>query len=422
MGDPRFAVPYNDPYDAPMSPSFFNFSNPTLADLTFNDGASAALPPQQSDFHHGVQQGNDGATALPQQQSFYPGGQQGNTALTHQSYHGVQQGNNDLTYSEFDPMIQDNLVYNNFPYGGAENFEAGSSQMHVNMDQSQQTNENLGSQNPNQVMALAAYWPQTQAPFFCSCCHVLREIVYTNGINFEKLEIHGRLGIVTHAIHYKNITNGGPSSSNHQYEMIDFCSRSINEVKHFLVEYCQGKTKTGYTILQEHLSVYYEALCVGLDWTDDLNDDFTDLNPSGGAQADDMEQEAPRLCLAAQFLTSYPIVFGRIAQRERAGRMTLSDFSNYFHLPIDEAAKQVNLCPTVMKKICRKAGLVRWPFRKVKSLSKQISILRKTSLESADAATKATTEAEINRLKEEMIQHCGGIAPTALNFENANLL
>lgn len=52
-------------------------------------------------------------------------------------------------------------------------------------------------------------------------------------------------------------------------------------------------------------------------------------------------------------------------QRERAGRMTLNDFEDYFHLPIEEAARALNLCPTVVKKICRRFGMNRWPHRKV---------------------------------------------------------
>lgn len=99
-------------------------------------------------------------------------------------------------------------------------------------------------------------------------------------------------------------------------------------------------------------------------------------------------ERTPRTCLAAQvlffifFVThSFFIHFffgfdsnclhalwdGDEWQRERAAKMKLSDFSDYFHLPIDDAAKEVNLCPTVVKKICRKEGLARWPHRKVPS-------------------------------------------------------
>ena len=52
-------------------------------------------------------------------------------------------------------------------------------------------------------------------------------------------------------------------------------------------------------------------------------------------------------------------------QRERAGKLTLSEVGRYFHLPIEEAARRMKLCPTVLKKICRRDGMTRWPHRKV---------------------------------------------------------
>ncbi|XP_061336995.1 uncharacterized protein LOC133284058 [Gastrolobium bilobum] len=392
MADPRFNVPFHESsFDAPPSPNFFDF-----------DLSNTSLPQLQThDQHDEVQQGG---------------------------------GNNDHNYSESDPMIQDHIVHDSsFPYGGGRNFEAGgsSSQMHGDGFQSQHhANENLGggsqSQN-NQVLALD-YWPVPPAPFFCSCCQVLREIVHTNGIKFEKLEIHGRLGVISHAIHHKNISRG--STSNPQYEMIEyvlvlattfvfcgnfveesFCQRNIEEVKQFLIQYCQGQSSAGYFIMQDPMSIYYDALCTGLDWTEDINDDFVDLNPSA-PNADDTEQEADN-----ERAPKLPIS----AQRERAAKMQLSDVSDYFHLPIDEAARQLNLSTTVVKKICRKAGLARWPHRKIKSVWKQITILTRTLLESEDEESRENTQAEINRLEHDMIQHCGGIAPTALNLENLDI-
>ena len=47
--------------------------------------------------------------------------------------------------------------------------------------------------------------------------------------------------------------------------------------------------------------------------------------------------------------------------------------SHYFHLPIDRAAKQLNIGLSVFKKQCREVGIQRWPYRKLKSLQKMIS-------------------------------------------------
>lgn len=53
----------------------------------------------------------------------------------------------------------------------------------------------------------------------------------------------------------------------------------------------------------------------------------------------------------------------------------------------------------------------------VKSIGRQISILRR-ALESGDgASTRSQTEAEIERLEQEMARHCGGFPPTSLNQE-----
>lgn len=54
-------------------------------------------------------------------------------------------------------------------------------------------------------------------------------------------------------------------------------------------------------------------------------------------------------------------------QRERTGKLKMSDLAQHFHLPINAAAKELGICPTVLKKICRRNGMRRWPHRKVKN-------------------------------------------------------
>lgn len=54
----------------------------------------------------------------------------------------------------------------------------------------------------------------------------------------------------------------------------------------------------------------------------------------------------------------------------------MADLAQHFHLPINAAAKELGICPTVLKKICRRNGMRRWPHRKVGILlteSSQIS-------------------------------------------------
>ncbi|KAK8950172.1 Protein RKD3 [Platanthera guangdongensis] len=61
--------------------------------------------------------------------------------------------------------------------------------------------------------------------------------------------------------------------------------------------------------------------------------------------------------------------------RERTGKLHIKDLSDYFHLPISKAAKELRICSTALKKICRKHGIPRWPHRKIKSIDGRISNL-----------------------------------------------
>jgi len=54
----------------------------------------------------------------------------------------------------------------------------------------------------------------------------------------------------------------------------------------------------------------------------------------------------------------------RCAQ-EPKGQTSIEKLARHFHLPINAAGRELGICPTVLKKICRKHGLTRWPHRKV---------------------------------------------------------
>lgn len=53
--------------------------------------------------------------------------------------------------------------------------------------------------------------------------------------------------------------------------------------------------------------------------------------------------------------------------------LTLEDVSEHFSVPIKQAAHELNVGLTVLKKQCRKLGFARWPYRKVKSLQTLIN-------------------------------------------------
>eukprot|EP01114_Cavostelium_apophysatum_P008710 TRINITY_DN2143_c0_g1_i1.p1 TRINITY_DN2143_c0_g1~~TRINITY_DN2143_c0_g1_i1.p1 ORF type:complete len:358 (-),score=99.97 TRINITY_DN2143_c0_g1_i1:202-1275(-) len=55
--------------------------------------------------------------------------------------------------------------------------------------------------------------------------------------------------------------------------------------------------------------------------------------------------------------------------------ISFDELSKYFHLPINQVAKELGVCATILKKICRRNGIPRWPHRKIKSLDKMIGNL-----------------------------------------------
>jgi len=68
----------------------------------------------------------------------------------------------------------------------------------------------------------------------------------------------------------------------------------------------------------------------------------------------------------------------------------------YFHLPINDASERLNICPTVLKKICRRNGVARWPFRKLKSIERLVGKIResieKSESNAGDAPSSITEQ------------------------------
>ncbi|KAM0968087.1 hypothetical protein ACFX13_016813 [Malus domestica] len=365
MADPRAVVPYHDPYDNGPCSDIVNFlydsEHPILDE-------SLPLPPL-----------DDEGLACP-------------TKPIPLFDEGIQ----DLSDPSLDQATWD-FLYQCSNGGGNFDSQAGPSQFIGESSGSSpprgdnnEQNQGFGDPRPLSV------WPATPVPFNCSCCQLLREIIHLNGNHVMKLDIHGRFGTISHAILYSFDVN---SSDNHQYQMFDFCKKSIEEVKQFLMQYCLERKLEGYILQQDPMAVFYEALCIGLGWDDILNtDDFTfPPSPPNSGRVREVEQQQPaedqshaaedeneRISLAAQ--------------RERTASMTLDDLRDYFHLPIEKAARRLKVCPTVVKRICRRSGLNRWPSRKIRSINRQISRLR-PSLDSDDANTRVHAEAEISRLE-----------------------
>jgi len=50
-----------------------------------------------------------------------------------------------------------------------------------------------------------------------------------------------------------------------------------------------------------------------------------------------------------------------------AKSITLEELRTYFNKPIEEAARTIGICSTLLKKICRRYNIRRWPYRQVRS-------------------------------------------------------
>ncbi|KEH34360.1 putative transcription factor Nin-like family [Medicago truncatula] len=327
---------------------------------------------------YGIQQGQDGNNDLFSH------------AMSQQNHPGIQHGHGTTNETFSLPMVQNQLGQpNNNVSFGMNNFEAGSSS---------RTNEN---QQQTEALALDQ-WPPEQQQNSSSGSQVLRRIIHSNGFQYENLEIHGSLELITHAIHHVTPVNGGPTFD----RMIDFSGQGLGEIKNFLDEYCIARNSAGYFLIQDSMSTYYETLCTGYDWIDDINmegpiDNFSD---------EIMEQEQEQV---GEIET--PEKRNLSEQRKRCAQFTLADFVDYFHLPMEEAAARMNIAASTLKKISRRTKLRRWPHRKVKCLLRQIAILQ-NQLDRQDPATRKRTEEEIKKIEQEMIADCRGHRPTALNY------
>ena len=91
---------------------------------------------------------------------------------------------------------------------------------------------------------------------------------------------------------------------------------------------------------------------------------------------------------------------GSLKSRRKAlkGGTSIYKLAHYFHLPINAAAKKLGICPTVLKKICRKNGLPRWPHRKLQSIDRELKKLKDLVL------MPGQKDSQINAIKQR-IQH-----------------
>ncbi|ONK74992.1 uncharacterized protein A4U43_C03F12190 [Asparagus officinalis] len=316
----------------------------------------------------------------------------------------------------------------------------------VDNNEEETVHANLGSQG------LVA-----SGPFDCSGCTLLREVVHTNGLETARLVIHGGLGVFYHAM-LEYTVDGLPRTSEPSF--MDFSALTYEQVKQLLIDYGLLRASNGYIITQDSVSSFYDALCVrvNFDVPSTSNNEYFDVPSTNNNETQLPGQGLPQSStvvpsnelirtentgISAQRETtenlyvssnvlplppqglyqSSPIVAsndpirtektGIAAQRERTANLHIRDFVDYFHLRIVDAAKEFGICPTALKKICRKYGMERWPYRKVKSIDNQIKKLQNDLL--AQGGQEAnSTQMEIERLRAQRVRACGGLRSSRL--------
>lgn len=76
-------------------------------------------------------------------------------------------------------------------------------------------------------------------------------------------------------------------------------------------------------------------------------------------------------------------------------QISLDELRAHFDRPIIEVAKKFGICITLMKKICRRNGIKRWPHRQIRSLTKSIAAL--------EAAMLSANETEQERYQDQIM-------------------
>lgn len=269
--------------------------------------------------------------------------------------------------------------------------------------------ENLNFGNPIQLLQ----WPVPPEPYTCSCCQVLREIIHTIDGETRKFEIHGRLGMIFHGI--LEIFRGDMTAPNKEYQMFDFCEVPIPDVKTFLLQYCEERTRDGYTLVKDPLLAFSEAMFVGSDWAFGLDIDEilrkspihigedTEQQPEATNQPDVSEPQAESSKRRSTRKTNNVRSSRNRSykeQRDFIKDLKVKDFVDYFNLTIQEAAEKVGICSTSFKSVLKKENF-RWPCQKIRNLEDKIEKRRK-DLNATSARKRERAEADIEQLKREI--------------------
>ncbi|XP_010492488.1 PREDICTED: uncharacterized protein LOC104769865 [Camelina sativa] len=265
--------------------------------------------------------------------------------------------------------------------------------------------------------------------YVCPCCTMLREIVHVKEREISNtLIIFGGIGFLCHALLLTQLLPSDPMEPLPQpqpqplrYHLNDL---TMEEVKKFIEDYCSQREASGLSLMQDTNAAFYQAMSVNSifnQWPEPLltlptcpevplplvsPDEALDVRPAVPLRIGPREQATTNVRKERKNRKPMKEKTPLAAQRARTKKMTVRDFRMHFHLPIETAADDLDVCPTVIKKICREGGLKRWPYRKIKSCQTRIELLKKSLCKAKDGEAKARIEAEIERLQRDIERIC----------------
>lgn len=89
-------------------------------------------------------------------------------------------------------------------------------------------------------------------------------------------------------------------------------------------------------------------------------------NEENGSAANELEEETKVISKRSHLSTR--LRSSNSTSLNSSKMLSRETISNYFYMPITQAAKELNVGLTLLKKRCRELGIRRWPHRKLASL------------------------------------------------------
>lgn len=99
-------------------------------------------------------------------------------------------------------------------------------------------------------------------------------------------------------------------------------------------------------------------------------------------------------------------------------RVTEKKVKENFHLPLTEVAKKFGMCSTAFKKLCRKHGVMQWPYRTLRSLEKKMASLRAEQKFTNDNNSIEEQIAKLQAKREQILAGGGGGGGTIVGPED----